>query len=147
MHSSGKNSPCPMCDRVKDGDCRWNDDELVLCHTIRDGVVPKGHRHPERPFIYCGESDEAQGFGKWLPEHLDDPSKKAPRKPRERFWVYRCWDGTDFPVRRKRTETPGKKNGLAGKTRSLRVAVKRRSPLSVGTKPNSNVLLVSCCSS
>ncbi|MDO6353258.1 AAA family ATPase [Synechococcus sp. YX-04-1] len=89
---------------------------MVLCHTVRDGVVPKGLQHPDRPFIYCGESDEAQGFGKWLPEHLDDPSKKAPRKPRERFWVYRCWDGTDFPVRRKRTDTPGKEKWVGWET-------------------------------
>ena len=96
-----------MCGRVKDGDCRWNDDGLVLCHTIRGGVVAAGKRHPDRPYIYCGESDEAQRFGQWLPEHLDDPSKKQERKPLTRTWTYQKWDGTDAPVRRKRTDTPG----------------------------------------
>ena len=52
-----------MCGRVKDGDCRWNDGGLVLCHTIRSGVVAAGERHPDRPYIYCGESDEPKDLG------------------------------------------------------------------------------------
>ena len=66
MRSSGRNNPCPVCGRVKDGDCRIAEDGKVLCHTIRSGVVAKGKRHPEHPYIYCGESDEGQGFGIWL---------------------------------------------------------------------------------
>ena len=84
MRSSGRNTPCPMCGRVKDGDCRWNDDGVVLCHTIRGGVVAEGKRHPDRPYIYCGESDKAQGFGKWLPEQLaNDKPQKLRREPKE----------------------------------------------------------------
>ena len=86
MRSSGRNNPCPMCGRVKDGDCRWNDCGLVLCHTIRSGVVAAGKRHPDRPYIYCGESDEAQGFGIWLPEHLaDDRPQKLKENPRSLY--------------------------------------------------------------
>jgi hypothetical protein len=29
---SGKSRPCPICDRTKDADCRWNDN-VFLCHT------------------------------------------------------------------------------------------------------------------
>jgi hypothetical protein len=105
-----------MCDRTHDGDCRILDNGYVLCHTHLNGVDP-GKRHPERPFIYCGHSDEAQGFGKWLPEHLDDPSKKAPREPLDHFWIYRCWDGSDFPVRRKRSDTPGKDKWVGWETK------------------------------
>ena len=105
MQKSGPNNPCPMCDRVHDADCRITDDGLVLCHTHLNGVK-KGEKHPERDFIYCGQSDDAQGFGKWLPSHLDDPSKKAPREPREYLWTYQFWDGTDVPVQRKRVDRP-----------------------------------------
>lgn len=83
MRSSGRNSPCPICDRVRDGDYRWNDDRLVLCHTIRGAVVAPGKSHPDRPYIYCGESDEAQGFGKWLPKHLAEGKPKKLKRERK----------------------------------------------------------------
>ena len=35
MKASGRNNPCPCCGRVKDADCRFND-EVVLCHTGTD---------------------------------------------------------------------------------------------------------------
>ena len=83
MRSSGRNTPCPMCGRVKDGDCRIAEDGKVLCHTICRGVVAKGKRPPQHSYIYCGESDEGQGFGIWLPEHLaDDKPPKLKRKPK-----------------------------------------------------------------
>jgi len=34
---SSPKSPCPVCGRTKDGDCRTTDDGLVLCHTYQDG--------------------------------------------------------------------------------------------------------------
>ena len=43
---SGKNNPCPVCDRTKDGDCRLSQD-LILCHTYEDakvGDLIKGYR-------------------------------------------------------------------------------------------------------
>lgn len=35
MKSSGRNNPCPVCQRVKDTDCRWNE-EVILCHSGTD---------------------------------------------------------------------------------------------------------------
>ena len=35
MKSSGRNNPCPVCNRTKDTDCRWND-EVILCHSGTD---------------------------------------------------------------------------------------------------------------
>lgn len=32
---SGRRTPCPICGRTKDDDCRWND-EVILCHTGTD---------------------------------------------------------------------------------------------------------------
>ena len=104
MQSSGTNNPCPMCDRTKDGDCRIADNGMVLCHSIQNGV-DKGKHHPERPFIYCGQSDEAQGFGKWLPEHLaDDQPQKLKRQPKTHDFLYRFWDGSEVPVKRRRID-------------------------------------------
>ena len=31
MHVSSRKSPCPVCGRTKDPDCRWKDD-VILCH-------------------------------------------------------------------------------------------------------------------
>ena len=35
MKYSGRNNPCPACQRVHDGDCRWNE-EVILCHSGTD---------------------------------------------------------------------------------------------------------------
>ena len=68
-------------------------------------MVAAGERHPDRPYIYCGESDEAQGFGKWLPEHLaDDRPQKLKREPKESLFTYWFWDGTEVPVQRRRVD-------------------------------------------
>ena len=94
-----------MCGRVKDGDCRIAEDGKVLCHTICSGVVAKGKRHPQHSYIYCGESDEGQGFGIWLPEHLaDDKPPKLKRKPKKHHFTYRFWDGSVVPVQRRRID-------------------------------------------
>lgn len=93
-----------MCDRTKDGDCRVVDTGIVLCHTELNGVDP-GQHHPERPFVYCGYSDEAQGFGIWKPEHLcDDKPQKEQRQPQTRYFDYFFWDGTPTPARRYRKD-------------------------------------------
>jgi len=44
---SGKNNPCPVCDRTKDTDCRWfPGGKTVMCHSYVDGTghdVSKWH--------------------------------------------------------------------------------------------------------
>ena len=35
MKASGRNTPCPVCGRAKDADCRWSD-ITILCHTGTD---------------------------------------------------------------------------------------------------------------
>ena len=119
---SSRTNPCPMCDRTRDGDCRILDSGIVLCHTILNGVA-RGEQHSERPFVYCGQSDDAQGFGTWKPLHLcEDRKEKAPRKPDTVYFNYRFWDGTPTPVQRYRKDAPGKpkevkwcKGGLGGR--------------------------------
>jgi predicted P-loop ATPase len=120
--SSGPN-PCPMCDRTKDGDCRILDSGMVLCHSVLNGV-PKGKPHSDRPFIYCGQTDEGPGAGIWKPVELcEDRTDKAPRKAGPPvYFDYFFWDGTPTPARRYRKDVPGKpkdigwcKGGLRGR--------------------------------
>jgi predicted P-loop ATPase len=104
---SSQANPCPMCDRTKDGDCRILDSGLVLCHTVLNGVAP-GKQHSERPFVYCGQSDDAQGFGTWKPLHLcEERTDKAPRKPGRKEFTYFFWNGEEVPVKRYRRDRQG----------------------------------------
>lgn len=101
---SSTGTPCPVCDRTKDGDCRILSSGIVLCHTCLNGVAP-GRHHPDRPFVYCGHRDEAQGFGIWKPEALcEDRKDKAPRKPQKREFTYFLWDGSPAPQQRLRID-------------------------------------------
>tara|TARA_R100001443_G_scaffold47372_1_gene60024 strand:- start:3388 stop:3987 length:600 start_codon:yes stop_codon:yes gene_type:complete len=43
MQSSKRNNPCPVCSRVKDSDCRWND-EVILCHRGSTNSPPENLR-------------------------------------------------------------------------------------------------------
>ena len=104
MRSSGKRSPCPICDRTKDADCRIAPSGLVLCHTIQNGFK-KGELHPERSYVFCGQSDEGQGFGIWLPQHVDNSKpQKTERKTGSRNFDYFFWDGTPTPAQRYRRD-------------------------------------------
>ena len=43
MYSSKRNSPCPVCSRTKDQDCRW-DTDVVLCHRGSSHGPPENLR-------------------------------------------------------------------------------------------------------
>ena len=114
---SGKALPCPICGRVKDGDCRILSDGRVFCHTKRDGKL--GKASIDNPaYVYLGESLEGQGSGMWK---LDAPSMKAPRAEGTRYFDYCFWDGSPCPVQRFRKDSAeGKqvawcKGGLGGR--------------------------------
>lgn len=119
---SSKRHPCKMCGRTKDGDCRELDSGIILCHTVLNGV-DSGQQHPEHPFVYCGQTDEGPGAGKWKPLELcEDRTDKAPRKPATHYFDYTFWDGTPTPAQRYRKDVPGKpkevkwcKGGLHGR--------------------------------
>ncbi|AII42164.1 hypothetical protein KR100_01930 [Synechococcus sp. KORDI-100] len=104
---SSRANPCPICGRTRDGDCRILDSGLVFCHSERNGVIP-GKQHPKKDFVYCGKSDEAQGFGIWKPLHLCTEPLKTRREPKTQFFQYRLWDGSPLKVSRKRTDYPDK---------------------------------------
>lgn len=120
---SSRKNPCPVCDRTRDGDCRILDSGMVLCHTVLNGV-PLGKQHPDRPYVYCGHSDDAQGFGKW--KHLElceDRPLKTERIPQTVYFDYQFWDGNPTPAQRYRKDfTDGRpkevkwcRGGLAGR--------------------------------
>jgi len=67
---SSRKNPCPICGRVKDGDCRTTDDGLVLCHTHQDGKPGA---------VITGDDGQQWAFTK----HSDIWGVYALHKPRE----------------------------------------------------------------
>jgi hypothetical protein len=67
---SGRSRPCPICDRTKDPDCRWND-EVVFCHShIDQDASVEG-------YVYRG----ATADGLWGQYFSTSPSQKSPLVP------------------------------------------------------------------
>lgn len=72
---SSKTNPCPVCDRIKDGDCRVSaDGQRVICHHPKDlkpGEVVNG-------FAFTGNTEDGRG-GHFV---IDVPRDGTPRQPR-----------------------------------------------------------------
>ncbi|NKB18737.1 MAG: hypothetical protein HC770_13175 [Pseudanabaena sp. CRU_2_10] len=74
---SSKTNPCPICDRVKDVDCRLSEDGgLVLCHSEVEGRV-KGEQLGD--YIWIGKSEDGN-WGKWIVPSLE-PRKNPDYRP------------------------------------------------------------------
>jgi hypothetical protein len=89
---SGKNNPCPVCDRTKDGDCSWYPDgQTVLCHTYRDG----GSGWDDLIWKYLGVAERAE-WGKFI--RIQDNSQwQKPSRPKEsKEFFYHDRDGNDL---------------------------------------------------
>lgn len=58
---SSKKSPCPVCGRTRDGDCRSMEaGNVILCHTHQDQAAPiNGYQ-------YIRKSDRGAGWGVWV---------------------------------------------------------------------------------
>ena len=70
---SGRNRPCPICDRTKDPDCRWND-EVVFCHThIDQDTSVEG-------YVYRG----ATADGLWGQYFSTSAQSEKPARPQQR---------------------------------------------------------------
>ncbi|MBD2204997.1 hypothetical protein H6G33_22550 [Calothrix sp. FACHB-1219] len=69
---SSHRKPCPICERTKDQDCRWNDD-VVLCHTYidKDAAISG--------YIYRGATDDGL-WGQYFPI-IEEPSNKKSYYP------------------------------------------------------------------
>ncbi|MBW4486140.1 MAG: hypothetical protein KME14_26765 [Tildeniella torsiva UHER 1998/13D] len=81
LQQSGKGKPCPICDRTKDGDCRWNN-EVVLCHTHKDRDAQI------QGYVYRGVKDI---WGQYFP--AQEPVSKQSRPKAKKEFVYRDKDG------------------------------------------------------
>ncbi|MBW4460674.1 MAG: hypothetical protein KME47_10615 [Nodosilinea sp. WJT8-NPBG4] len=81
FQQSGKGKPCPICDRTKDSDCRWNN-EVVLCHTHvdRDAQI--------EGYVYRG----VEGiWGQYFP--VQEPISKPSRPKAKQKFIYPDKDG------------------------------------------------------
>ena len=76
---SSRRTPCPVCGRTKDSDCRW-DEKLLHCRTyakehLRVGEVLRGHDGQQ--WAYLGDSDG----GRWA-MFRPHQEKRYGRKPK-----------------------------------------------------------------
>jgi hypothetical protein len=70
---SGRSRPCPICDRTKDPDCRWND-EVVFCHShIDQDASVEG-------YVYRG----ATADGLWGQYFSTSAQAEKPTRPQQR---------------------------------------------------------------
>ena len=80
---SGRSRPCPICGRIKDQDCRWNE-EVVFCHT---------HVDQDRAvdgYVYRG----ATADGMWGQYFAATASPEKPVRPQQRQdYFYPCRTG------------------------------------------------------
>ncbi|ASC70405.1 hypothetical protein XM38_013430 [Halomicronema hongdechloris C2206] len=105
---SGRSRPCPICDRTKDPDCRWND-EVVFCHTYIDqdasieGYVYRGATADGLWGQYFSTSARAEKPARpqrrqdfFYPTRQGQPLVKVTRVDRgsgTKFFVQYHWDG------------------------------------------------------
>ena len=87
---SSQRTPCPICDRVKDCDCRWND-EVIFCHSFVDQDAEVSN------YAYRGATDNGV-WGQYFPatERNFSPKliySKPIRPKRTQEFVYRDAQG------------------------------------------------------
>ena len=70
---SGRSRPCPICDRTKDPDCRWND-EVVFCHSYIDQDASV------EGYVYRG----ATADGLWGQYFSTSAQSEKPARPQQR---------------------------------------------------------------
>ncbi|NEQ98244.1 MAG: hypothetical protein F6K30_16250 [Cyanothece sp. SIO2G6] len=92
---SGQHNPCPICQRTKDSDCRWNA-EVVFCHTHPDGTDAPG-------YAYRGTEDI---WGLYFPEN---PQPKPIRPKARKEFIYRDPDGNPLVKVTRTDDGKGKK--------------------------------------
>lgn len=78
LRKSGRHNPCPICNRTKDDDCRWND-EVFLCHTYvdQDACVPG--------YVYRGANKDEM-WGQYFP--VSESKEKSVRPASKREFIY-----------------------------------------------------------
>ena len=110
MQASSRRHPCPVCGRIHDGDCRVTAEGFVFCHTAIKGFK-RGQQHPEREYVYCGQTKSGHPCGIWKPLTLcSEKPQKTDRPSGLKEYTFRFWDGSEVPVKRFRMDRPGEKS-------------------------------------
>ncbi|ESA34122.1 bifunctional dna primase polymerase famiily protein [Leptolyngbya sp. Heron Island J] len=78
---SGRSNPCPICDRTKDKDCRWNE-EVVFCHShIDQDAQVKG-------YVYRGATNDGL-WGQYFAAAAKPTKPVRPRRKQDYFYPSR----------------------------------------------------------
>jgi CRISPR-associated protein Cmr3 len=87
FYNSSKKNPCPVCGRIKDGDCRISrDGRLVLCHQNFN------HTKTQQPDLWHFNGETSDGrCGEYV---FKEPTTKSIRPKQTRYWEYPARDGS-----------------------------------------------------
>jgi len=85
--NSSKKNPCPVCGRIKDGDCRISrDGRLVLCHQNFN------HTKTKQPDLWHFNGETSDGrCGEYV---FKEKTQKSIRPKQNRSWEYPARDGS-----------------------------------------------------
>ncbi|MEG5031164.1 AAA family ATPase [Microcoleus sp. AT8-B1] len=85
--NSSKSNPCPVCGRIKDGDCRISHDgKMVLCHQNFD------HAKTQQPDVWHFDGTSSDNrCGVYV---FKEPTTKSIRPKQTRYWEYPARDGS-----------------------------------------------------
>jgi CRISPR-associated protein Cmr3 len=87
FYNSSKKNPCPVCGRIKDGDCRISrDGRLVLCHQNFNHTKTK----QRDSWHFNGETSDGR-CGEYV---FKEPTTKSIRPKQTRYWEYPARDGS-----------------------------------------------------
>ena len=86
-YQSGKNQPCPICARTKDGDCKFSETE-ALCHTYVDGE-PIGLNNSTHLLLwkYNGATKD-RGWGQYRLDTRERQERKEIRAKSKKEYFY-----------------------------------------------------------
>jgi len=85
--NSSKKNPCPVCGRIKDGDCRISrDGRLVLCHQNFNHAKTQ----QRDSWHFNGETSDGR-CGEYV---FKEPTTKSIRPKQTRYWEYPARDGS-----------------------------------------------------
>ncbi|MFG6104892.1 DUF3987 domain-containing protein [Leptothoe sp. EHU-05/26/07-4] len=78
---SGRSNPCPICDRTKDKDCRWNE-EVVFCHSHIDQDAQVNG------YVYRGATNDGL-WGQYFAAAAQPTKPVRPRRKQDYFYPSR----------------------------------------------------------
>ena len=77
---SSRRTPCPICGRTKDDDCRWND-EVILCHTGTDLKPGDTVVVGDKEWAFIHHKGGFSGMAAVFKPHIPRPASSSPAQP------------------------------------------------------------------